>query len=35
MESYLSKNFGDVKPKNSSEEALQRWRNQALLDRQE
>ncbi|KAK6277610.1 hypothetical protein POUND7_017933 [Theobroma cacao] len=26
MESYLNENFGDVKPKNSSEEALQRWR---------
>lgn len=26
MESYLNDNFGDVKPKNSSEEALQRWR---------
>ncbi|XP_010549278.1 PREDICTED: calcium-transporting ATPase 1, chloroplastic [Tarenaya hassleriana] len=26
METYLNKQFGDVKPKNSSEEALQRWR---------
>ncbi|KAM7514415.1 hypothetical protein LguiA_003998 [Lonicera macranthoides] len=26
MESYLKENFGEVKPKNSSEEALQRWR---------
>lgn len=26
MENYLNENFGDVKPKNSSEEALQRWR---------
>ncbi|GAV58198.1 E1-E2_ATPase domain-containing protein/Cation_ATPase_C domain-containing protein/Cation_ATPase_N domain-containing protein/Hydrolase domain-containing protein/CaATP_NAI domain-containing protein [Cephalotus follicularis] len=26
MESYLNDNFSDVKPKNSSEEALQRWR---------
>ncbi|XP_042507849.1 calcium-transporting ATPase 2, plasma membrane-type-like [Macadamia integrifolia] len=26
MESYLQQNFGDVKSKNSSEEALQRWR---------
>ncbi|KHG02726.1 Calcium-transporting ATPase 1, chloroplastic -like protein [Gossypium arboreum] len=26
MESYLNENFGDVKPKNSSEEALERWR---------
>ena len=26
MESYLNDNFGGVKPKNSSEEALQRWR---------
>ncbi|XXG56889.1 hypothetical protein AAC387_Pa03g4196 [Persea americana] len=26
MESYLQNNFGDVKSKNSSEEALQRWR---------
>ncbi|XP_057973636.1 calcium-transporting ATPase 1 isoform X2 [Malania oleifera] len=25
MESYLNDNFGDVKPKNSSDEALQRW----------
>ncbi|KAJ4965685.1 hypothetical protein NE237_017534 [Protea cynaroides] len=27
MERYLEQNFGDVKSKNSSEEALQRWRN--------
>ncbi|XP_010247663.1 PREDICTED: calcium-transporting ATPase 1, plasma membrane-type-like [Nelumbo nucifera] len=26
MEDYLNKNFGDIKPKNSSNEALQRWR---------
>lgn len=26
MESYLKENFGEVMPKNSSEEALQRWR---------
>ncbi|XP_062098690.1 calcium-transporting ATPase 1-like [Humulus lupulus] len=26
MESYFLEDFGDVKPKNSSEEALQRWR---------
>lgn len=26
MESYLNKNFGEVKPKNSSESALERWR---------
>eukprot|EP01018_Ginkgo_biloba_P025145 Gb_06007 [translate_table: standard] len=26
MESYLNENFGGVKPKNSSEEALRRWR---------
>lgn len=26
MDSYLNANFGEVKPKNSSEEALQRWR---------
>ncbi|MQM14618.1 hypothetical protein Taro_047549 [Colocasia esculenta] len=26
MESYLNENFGGVKPKNSDEEALQRWR---------
>ncbi|KAK8500790.1 hypothetical protein V6N13_057098 [Hibiscus sabdariffa] len=26
MENYLNENFGDVKPKNSSEEALERWR---------
>jgi hypothetical protein len=27
MESYLNENFGEVKPKHSSEEVLQRWRN--------
>ncbi|GLT53723.1 hypothetical protein SLA2020_269760 [Shorea laevis] len=27
MENYLNENFGEVKPKHSSEEALQRWRN--------
>lgn len=27
MESYLNENFGGVKPKNSSDEALQRWRS--------
>ncbi|XWS21285.1 hypothetical protein CRYUN_Cryun30bG0042600 [Craigia yunnanensis] len=26
MENYLNENFGDVKPKNSSEKALQKWR---------
>ncbi|CAM8939360.1 unnamed protein product [Rhodiola kirilowii] len=26
MENYLNDNFGDVKAKNSSEDALQRWR---------
>ncbi|KAF9621193.1 hypothetical protein IFM89_016687 [Coptis chinensis] len=26
MESYLNENFGGVKPKNSSDEALERWR---------
>jgi len=26
MESYLNENFGEVKAKNSSEEALRRWR---------
>lgn len=26
MENYLNENFGEVKAKNSSEEALQRWR---------
>ncbi|KAG6608426.1 Calcium-transporting ATPase 10, plasma membrane-type, partial [Cucurbita argyrosperma subsp. sororia] len=31
MESYLNENFGDVKPKNSSEEALQRWRRLCWL----
>ncbi|KAF3446555.1 hypothetical protein FNV43_RR11735 [Rhamnella rubrinervis] len=31
MESYLNDNFGDVKPKNSSEEALQRWRKLCWL----
>lgn len=27
MENYLNENFGGVKPKHSSEEALKRWRN--------
>ncbi|KAK1554905.1 hypothetical protein Q3G72_018928 [Acer saccharum] len=31
MESYLDENFGDVKAKNSLEEALQRWRNLCCL----
>ncbi|KAB5526602.1 hypothetical protein DKX38_020449 [Salix brachista] len=31
MENYLNENFGDVKAKNSSEEALQRWRNLCWL----
>ncbi|KAK4782082.1 hypothetical protein SAY86_016184 [Trapa natans] len=31
MESYLPEGFGDVKPKNSSEEALQRWRKLCWL----
>jgi len=31
MESYLNENFGDVKAKNSSEEALQRWRKLCWL----
>ncbi|KAJ7966533.1 Calcium-transporting ATPase [Quillaja saponaria] len=31
MESYLNENFGDVKNKNSSEEALQRWRKLCWL----
>ncbi|KAI4316617.1 hypothetical protein L6164_024581 [Bauhinia variegata] len=31
MESYLNENFGDVKPKNSSEEALRRWRKLCWL----
>lgn len=31
MENYLNENFGDVKPKNSSEEALQRWRKLCWL----
>lgn len=31
MQSYLNENFGDVKPKNSSEEALQRWRKLCWL----
>ncbi|KAL3514380.1 hypothetical protein ACH5RR_027097 [Cinchona calisaya] len=31
MESYLKENFGDVKAKNSSEEALQRWRKLCWL----
>ena len=26
MENYLNENFGSVKPKNSSEEAVRRWR---------
>ena len=26
MESYLNENFGGIKPKNSSDEKLQRWR---------
>lgn len=26
MENYLNDNFGDVKAKNSSDDALQRWR---------
>ncbi|KAK9983261.1 hypothetical protein SO802_032786 [Lithocarpus litseifolius] len=31
MENYLNENFGDVKGKNSSEEALQRWRKLCWL----
>lgn len=31
MDSYLKENFGDVKAKNSSEEALQRWRKACWL----
>ena len=31
MESYLNDNFGEVKGKNSSEEALQRWRKLCWL----
>lgn len=31
MENYLNENFGEVKPKNSSEEALQRWRKLCWL----
>ncbi|KAG2699003.1 hypothetical protein I3843_07G172600 [Carya illinoinensis] len=31
MESYLNDNFGDVKAKNSSDEALQRWRSLCWL----
>ncbi|KAJ7958255.1 Calcium-transporting ATPase [Quillaja saponaria] len=31
MESYLNENFGEVKNKNSSEEALQRWRKLCWL----
>lgn len=27
MESYLNENFGGVKPKDTSEEVLQKWRN--------
>lgn len=31
MDNYLKENFGDVKAKNSSEEALQRWRKACWL----
>lgn len=31
MENYLNENFGGVKPKNSSEEVLQRWRKMCGL----
>lgn len=31
MENYLNENFGDVKAKNSSDEALQRWRKLCWL----
>ncbi|KAB1214903.1 Calcium-transporting ATPase 2, plasma membrane-type [Morella rubra] len=31
MESYLKENFGEVKPKHSSEEVLQRWRDLCFL----
>ncbi|PKA65931.1 Calcium-transporting ATPase 1, plasma membrane-type [Apostasia shenzhenica] len=31
MENYLNENFGGVKPKNSSEEALRRWRKLCVL----
>ncbi|KAI0501520.1 hypothetical protein KFK09_016465 [Dendrobium nobile] len=31
MESYLNENFSGVKPKNSSEEALRRWRKLCVL----
>nr|POF03591.1 calcium-transporting atpase 1, chloroplastic [Quercus suber] len=31
MENYLNENFGDVKGKNSSDEALQRWRKLCWL----
>lgn len=27
MENYLNENFGGIKPKNSSDEVLQKWRN--------
>lgn len=31
MEDYIKDNYGEVKPKNSSEEALQRWRKLCWL----
>ncbi|XP_049389712.1 calcium-transporting ATPase 1 [Solanum stenotomum] len=31
MEDYIKENYGEVKPKNSSEEALQRWRKLCWL----
>ncbi|XP_024977550.1 calcium-transporting ATPase 2, plasma membrane-type-like [Cynara cardunculus var. scolymus] len=31
MDNYLNENFGTVKPKHSSEEALQRWRDMCVL----
>lgn len=31
MEEYIKENYGEVKPKNSSEEALQRWRKLCWL----
>ena len=31
MENYLNENFGEVKPKKTSEEALQRWRQLCWL----
>lgn len=31
MENYLNENFGGVKPKHSSEEVLQRWRDMCGL----